>query len=156
QCNGATQLSGSHQVNCTTDANGAVVMTLTVPSSIPATGSLEVNARGGTATNHTWYLYEYLYHFSLSPIAPSASLGANQSVPFNLLVAGPDGTPSQAITVQLLFQSTGSTPGSATANGSPLTSSAHNFVTDSNGQIALVYTAPGSIPTNGVDTIMAQ
>lgn len=153
-CGGATQL-GSTSTVCTTDSTGRVAMTLTTPSSIPPTGSIEVNAQAGSVAGHVWYVYAYIYRFSVSPIASSGSLSVGKSVPVTLQVAGVDGTPTVGVGVFLSLGSTASPHGTVMALGSQLTSSPQRFTTDSNGQIQLTYTAPNSPQSSGIDTIFA-
>ncbi len=154
QCGGATQLSGT-SINCITDSNGLVTMTFTASNPLPSSGSVEVNATGGSVTGHVFYLYEYVYHFSASPIAASGSLAASASVPVTLQVAGPDGTPTVGLKVMLSLTSTASPAGTAFVGATQLASSAQSFTTDSAGQIQITYNAASSLPSSGIDTVVA-
>jgi hypothetical protein len=154
QCGGATHLSGT-SINCTTDSNGQVTMTFTASNPLPTMGSIEVNATGGSVTGHVFYLYEYLYRFSASPIAASGSLAASASVPLTLQVAGPDGTPTVGVSVMLSLTSTASPAGTAFVGATQLTSSAKSFTTDSAGQIQITYNTPSSLSASGVDNVVA-
>ncbi len=154
QCGGKTTL-GSSSVHCTTDANGTVQMTFTTPSILPATGSVEVNASAGSGSAHDWYVYEYILVFNPSPIAPSGTLSAAQTVPITLTVTAPLGTPINGQQVYLSFTSTASSAGNAWVGATQLTSSPQLFASDSSGLISLTYNAPASLSTSGVDTIAA-
>jgi hypothetical protein len=154
QCFGRTQL-GSSSIQCVTDSTGNVAMTFTVPNVLPAQGSVEVNAQAGGASDHDWYVYEYVLVFNPSPIATSGSLTASQSVPITLQVTAPLGTPINGQQVWLSFSTTASPAGSAWVGTTQLTGSAQLFATDVNGQIALRYVAPSSLSSGGADTIRA-
>jgi hypothetical protein len=158
QCGGTTSI-GSSYVGCTTDSNGNVPLVYTAPSTLPDTGVVEVNVLNAqqfaNISGHTWYLYEMLYKFSASPIAHSGTLTGGQQVTDTLTASGGGGNPEQNMAVWLSFTSSASSPGSASVGGTPLNSSRRMLTTDSNGQVSIVYTAPGSPPTTGIDTISA-
>jgi hypothetical protein len=157
-CGDMTQI-GSNYVACTTDSTGKVVFVYTAPSTIPDSGTVEVNVASSSShanvVGHDWYLYQMLYQFSGSPIAHSGTLAAGQPVGDTLTVSGVGGTPEQNDTIYLSFASTASPAGSANVGGTPLTGFPTAFTTDSNGQIQITYTAPTTLPSSGVDTIKA-
>jgi hypothetical protein len=156
---GNTTSIGSNYVACTTDSTGKVVLVYTTPSTIPDSGTVEVNVANSfshaNVVGHDWYLYQMVYQFSGSPIAHSGTLAAGQSVGDTLTVSGSGGTPEQNDTVYLSFASTASPAGSANVGGTLLTSFPTAFNTDSNGHIQITYTAPTTLPSSGVDTIKA-
>jgi hypothetical protein len=158
QCGGTTQI-GSGEVACTTDSTGNVLLVYTAPSSLPDAGTVEVNIQDQPShpslSDHGWYLYQMLYRFSASPIAHSGSLAANQQIAETLQVSGAGGNAEQNARVYLSFASTASSPGSASVGGTLLSASRTAFTTDSTGQIHIIYTAPASPPTTGIDTISA-
>jgi hypothetical protein len=158
ECGNTTSI-GSGYVACTTDSTGKVVLLYNAPSTIPDSGTVEVNVANSSShanvVGHDWYLYQMVYQFSGSPIAHSGTLVAGQSVGDTLTVSGSGGTPEQNDTVYLSFASTASPAGSATAGSTALTSSPTAFTTDSNGHIQITYTAPTTLPSSGVDTIKA-
>ncbi|HEX4864202.1 MAG TPA: hypothetical protein VFV02_09030, partial [Acidimicrobiales bacterium] len=181
QCGGLTQLPPaptSHGTNptwitCTTDGNGQVQMTYTSPNPAPAYANVEINDCISVADETTsecagyppnyytisfrmWYQFLEQYTFSLSPIWHSGSLASNQAVPFTLTASGVDGTPQ--MNTQIYLEETGAQNGVTTVGPSnlPLTNAFQPFMTDSNGQIQLTYTAPLTVPTSGIDTIVAQ
>jgi hypothetical protein len=158
ECGGTTQIS-FNEVACTTDATGKVVLVYTAPSTIPDSGTVEVNAENASShanvSGHDWYLYQMLYQFSASPIAHGGTLAAGQPVVDTLTASGVGGTPEQNDTVYLSFASTASPAGSANVGGTALTSFPTAFKTDTNGQIQITYTAPTTLPSSGVDTIKA-
>jgi hypothetical protein len=158
QCGGTTQI-GSGEVACTTDSTGNVTLVYTAPSTLPDAGTVEVNSQDQSShpslSDHGWYLYQMVYRFSASPIAHSGTLTANQQIAERLQVSGANGTAEQNMRVYLTFTSTASPAGSASVGGTPLTASRTAFMTDSNGQIQILYTAPASLPATGIDTINA-
>jgi hypothetical protein len=159
QCGGATLLT-STPIACTTDSTGKVNFTYTAPSTIPDHGVAEVSAsssatHGGFST-HDWYLYEMLYRFSTSPVAPSGRLTAGQNVVETLSVTGPGGSPQVNAKVFLSLSSTASKSGTATVGTTALTTTPKSFFTNGTGQIQISYTAPSPLPTTGVDTIAAD
>jgi hypothetical protein len=158
QCGGVTTLSTT-PVACTTDSAGKVTMTYTAPTTIPDNGVVQVQAADSSSkpkiTGIDWYLYELIYQFSQSPIAPNASLTAGQTVNETLQASGVAGTPEVGFTVYLSLTSTASHGGSVTVGTTPLTSHPQAFVTDSNAEIQMTYTAPSPPPTSGIDTIFA-
>ncbi|MFZ2034868.1 MAG: Calx-beta domain-containing protein [Candidatus Dormiibacterota bacterium] len=181
QCGGITQLPAAPSgygvnptwITCTTDANGQVDMTYTAPNPAPAYANVEINdcisiadettsecagypPKYYTISFRTWYQFLEQYQFNLSPVAPSGSLIAGQSVPITFTAVGVDGTPQ--MNTQVWLEESGAQSGTTTAGitNTPLTSTFQAFMTDSNGQIPLTYTAPPTLPTTGIDTIVAQ
>jgi hypothetical protein len=158
ECGNTTSI-GFNYVACTTDSTGKVVLLYTTPSTIPDSGTVEVNAANAfshaNVVGHDWYLYQMVYQFSGSPIAHSGTLIAGQPVGDTLTVSGVGGTPEQNDTVYLSLVSTASPAGSANVGGTPLSSFPTAFTTDSNGHIQINYTAPTTLPSSGVDTIKA-
>src|ERR1700683_1329474 len=134
-------------------------MSYTAPPTIPDNGVVQVQAADSSnkpkITGIDWYLYELIYQFSQSPIAPNASLTAGQTVNETLQASGVAGTPEVGFTVYLSLTSTASHGGSVTVGTTPLTSHPQAFVTDSNAEIQMTYTAPSPPPTSGIDTIFA-
>jgi len=159
ECGGATKITGT-PVACTTDSTGKVNFTYTAPSTIPDSGTAEVTASNkasaGAFSTHDWYLYEMLYRFSSSPIARGGSLSASQTVAETLSVTGAGGTPQPGAKVYLSLKSTASPAGSATVGTTHITGSPAAFTADANGHVQMMYTAPGTLPSTGVDTITAN
>ena len=159
QCGGATTVT-STPVACTTDATGKVFFTYKAPSTIPDHGSSEVtaanHATGGGFSTHDFYEYEMLYAFSASPIAHSGRLTPGQQVNDTLAVTGVNGTPQPNEKVFLSITSTASHGGTATVGGTALTGTPKTFTSDSSGNIVIVYKAPATLPSSGVDTIAAD
>ena len=158
QCGNATSI-GSNPVACTTDTTGKVTLLYTAPSTIPDSGTVEVNAQNSSShpsvVGHDWYLYQMDYQFSASPIAHSGTLIGSQQISDTLTVSGVGGTPQQNTTVYLSFASTASPAGSASVGGTTLTGSPTAFKTNGSGQIVIQYTMPISPPSTGIDTIKA-
>jgi hypothetical protein len=159
QCGGATTVT-STPVACTTDSTGKVFFTYKAPSTIPDHGSSEVtaanHATGGGFSTHDFYEYEMLYMFSASPIAHSGALTAGQQVNDTLAVTGANGTPQPGERVFLSLASTASHGGTASVGGTALTATPKSFASDSNGKVLIVYKAPTTLPSSGVDTIAAD
>jgi Calx-beta domain len=159
QCGGATTVT-STPLACTTDSTGRVHFTYTAPSSIPDHGSSEItaanHATGGGFSTHDFYEYEMLYAFSASPIAHSGTLTAGQQVNDTLAVTGVNGTPQPNEKVFLSLTSTASHGGTATVGGTALTGTPKSFTSDSSGNVLIVYKAPTTLPSSGVDTIAAD
>ena len=158
ECGNTTSI-GYGYVACTTDSTGKVVLVYTTPSTIPDSGTVEVNVANSysraNVVGHDWYLYQMVYQFSASPIAHSGTLAGGASVVDTLTASGVGGTPEQNDNVYLSIASTASPAGSANVSGTPLTNSPTAFKTDSNGQIQITYTTPTTLPSSGVDTIKA-
>jgi hypothetical protein len=159
ECGGATRVTAT-PVACTTDSTGKLNFTYTSPSTIPDHGTAEVTASnhssGGGFSSHDWYLYEMLYRFSSSPIAPAGTLAAGQTVTDTLSVTGVGGTAQPSEKVFLSLTSTASSSGTAMVGATALTGSPAAFTADSSGTIQISYTAPATLPTTGVDTISAD
>jgi hypothetical protein len=166
QCGGTSTLPAPNShgagfpVACTADSAGKVTMTYTVPSTIPDQGTLQVNGANASSrasvTGTNWYLYEIIYTFSTSPIGPNGGLAANQQVNETLQASGVGGTPAVNFLVYLSEHSTGSQHGTVMVGSTPLTSSPQAFHTDTNASIQLTYTAPATLASTGIDTILAQ
>ena len=158
QCGGQTVVTTT-PIACTADATGKVYVTYTAPATIPDNGVQEVEA-GSTPTKPkingiNWYLYEAIYQFSLSPIAPNGSLTSGQTVNETLEDLGVAGTPEVGFKVYLSLTTTASHGGSASVGTTQLTSHPQAFLTDSNAQIQITYKAPSAISGSGIDTIFA-
>jgi hypothetical protein len=160
QCAGQTRLTYQYAIPCVADATGKVYVTYTAPTPVPDQGTVQIN--GTNASSHAsvtgvnWYLYEYVFQFSTSPIGPSGGLAPGQQVPETLQVSGVGGTPTVDFPVWLSFHSTASQPGSVVVGTTPVTSTPEPFYTDSSASIQMVYTAPSSPPTSGIDTLYAE
>jgi hypothetical protein len=158
QCGGNTTV-GSVPIACIADTSGKVSVTYTAPATIPDSGIEEFEA--GDSSSHpqintfNWYMYEMIYAFSTSPIAPNGQLTSGQTVNETLQASGVGGTPEVGFIVYLSLTSTASQGGSVTVGTTPLTSSPQAFTTDSNAEIQMTYTAPVVPPTTGIDTILA-
>jgi hypothetical protein len=159
QCGGQTSI-GTTPVACTTDSKGKVTITYTVPATVPDSGTLEL-AAANSVTQPTiyviqWYLYEMVYQFSASPIAPNGTLTPDQPVNESLQALGVGGTPEVDSTVYLSLRSTASQAGAVVVGTTPLTTTPQPFTTDTSGFIQMTYTAPATLPASGIDTIDAQ
>jgi hypothetical protein len=159
ECGGQATI-GSTPVECTADSTGKVQLTYTVPATIPDSGTLEL-ADANSPTKPTiyvinWYLYEMVYQFTSSPIAPSGSLAAGQVVNETLQAVGVGGTPEIDSPVYLSMRTTSSQPGSVLVGATALTSTPQAFPTDGTGSIQMTYTAPATLAATGIDTIVAQ
>jgi len=105
----------------------------------------------------------YVYSIA-STIAPSGTLAMGQPVTLTLTAENLSSAAVGDAAVLLSLGSTSSSGGSATAMGAspgPTTATAINssparWVTESNGQVSITYTAASSPVTYGVDTITAQ
>jgi hypothetical protein len=156
-CNMNVLPQSGQYATCQTGANGQVTMTYTMPSPLPAQGSQEFVANLGPGTNDaiTHYVSAAVYFFDHSPLAASGSLTPGQVVSSNLdiengsLAAMPGGT---------AFLSFKGAPGGGTASaeGTQLTSTPKEFVADGSGHIPLTYTAPAALPNSGLDQIVVQ
>ena len=166
-------------VACTTDANGQLALDYAVAgpasgSSLASTGEdvITVQNRAGAPTETATDTYQYgavSYHLSSTPMAPTGSLGSNQSETLSLTVTGPDGRPVADSPVYLLLAAaknqsaagaavaTGATPSDQNPTGAPtLGTSPEPFDADSNGVILVTYSTPPDPPSSGMDVLVAQ
>jgi hypothetical protein len=158
QCGGQTTLS-SNPILCTADTTGHVTLTYHTPAQLPAQDHADWTA--GNSSSHpsisatTHYVYTTVFRFGPSPIAASGSLAANATVPVTL--TGEDGldTGTPNLPVFLSF-SKAAGGGSAAVGATQLTSTPTLFTADTTGTVHLTYTAPATLPTSGVDSIMVQ
>ena len=159
ECGGATTVT-STPLACTTDSTGKLNFDYVAPPTIPDHGSAEVtaanHATGGGFSSHDFYEYEMLYHFSASPIAKSGTLTPGQQVSDTLAVTGADGTAQPGEKVFLSLTSTASNGGTANVGSVAVTGTPKSFTADSSGNIVITYTAPGTLPSSGVDTVKAD
>jgi len=169
----------SAPVSCTTDANGQLSLDYTVAnpgpgSSLPSTGEdvITVQNRAAVPTETATDTYEYgapSYQLSSNPMAPTGSLGANQSETLSITVTGPDGKAVADCPVYLLLAAakdtsaagsavaTGAVPSDQNPTGSPtLGTSPVPFDTDSNGVVLVTYSTPPDPPASGMDVLVAQ
>jgi hypothetical protein len=164
QCNGKTQIptqGGFNQfIQCTTDGSGNLVMTYQTPTQTQAFGEADWQAQD--ASSHpstaaiTHYVYCAAFRFSPSPIAAPGSLTTpGTSVPLTLTV---DNAVDQGVAnsnVLLSFKAT-SGGGTAFVGTTQLTSTPAMFTSSGTGSIQLTYTAPGTLPSRGQDSIVVQ
>jgi Calx-beta domain len=159
QCGGASQLTVGQFTACTTDSNGEVVMTYRAPADPPAVGEGDWYAQDSPSNYHyratTHYVYSTNLRFSPSPIAPGGSLGAGTTTPVTLSIenALDQGMPNDIVYLSFKQASGG---GSAYVGSTQLTSSPVLFTANGSGDVALQYDAPATLPTSGVDQIIAQ
>src|SRR5439155_14958815 len=90
------------------------------------------------------------YVFTPSPIAPSGSLAANQTVAITLGARGADATHLQDVWLSFTAASGG---GSASVGATALTSTPTKFTTNASGQVPISYTTGAAPPTSGSDVI---
>ncbi len=170
---------GSAPTDCTTDANGHLALDYSVPSpgpgsTLPTTGqdAITVQNQAGTPTESATDVYEYgaaSYHLSSTPMAPTGSLGSNQSETLSVTVVGPDGVAVPDCPVYLVLAAakdqapagsavaTGATPSPQNPTGAPgLGPSPEPFDTDTNGVILVTYSTPAGTPSSGMDVLVAQ
>ena len=169
----------SAPVSCTTDANGQLSLDYTVAnpgpgSSLPSTGedAMTVQNRAAAPTETATDTYQYgvpSYQLSSNPMAPTGSLGANQSETLSITVTGPDGKAVADCPVYLLLAAakdtsaaggavaTGAVPSDQNPTGAPtLGTSPVPFDTDSNGVVLVTYSTPPDPPASGMDVLVAQ
>lgn len=158
QCGGISQLS-STPILCAADSKGVVMLTYHVPAQPPAQGRADWIA-GNAPTSPsikavTHYVYSTEYRFSPSPIAPSGSLAAGATIPITLSATdGADiGIPNDTTFLSFNAAAGG---GSASVGATPLTSTPTLFQADVNGNIQLSYTAPATLPSTGIDSVVVQ
>jgi hypothetical protein len=156
QCFGQTQLQRNHNITCTTDSHGLLVLTYQTPSSLLQFGEADWQAQAtGSARAITHYVYCDVFRFSPSPIATPGMLPGNTSVPITLTSdAGLDQGVSGS-NVYLTFNAT-SGGGTALVGTTQLTSSRQLFTTDATGSLAITYITPGTPPTTGQDSITVR
>ena len=164
---GSTTTLGATPVSCTSDSTGAVTVTYAAPSTPPTTGVDAITAQdaaaSATATGTTGYSYGAQqaadYTFEPSPIAPSGSLAAGAAKSVTLTAVDTDGAIVPFTTVYL-WEKQASDAGTASAVGCGALptnqAGAIACATDQNGEVALTYTAPTTLPTTGEDAIEAQ
>ena len=137
--------------------NSDTQITAQSPAEVAGTVDVKVSYFGGTSATSSADQFTFipLYVFSPQPIAPNATLAANQSVPVMLTAKSFDGTPDGGATIYLSFTASG---GGATAvvGATLLNTIPTAFTADSNGNITITYTTPLVLPTVGTDTIVAQ
>jgi hypothetical protein len=159
QCGGSS-IVGTTPIACTADSSGKVSITYTSPTTIPDQGTVQMTGANASfrpsVVGTNWYLYEVIYQFSTSPIAPNGSLSAGQTVSETLQASGVGGTPAVGFTVYLSFKSTAVLPGTVMVGTTLLTASPQAFYTDSSASIQLTYKAPATLPSTGIETIDAQ
>jgi hypothetical protein len=158
QCGGVSTLPGSGSVRCTADALGNVALTYNVPAQPPVQGQAGWTAQssssgGSRAVDH--YVYSTEYRFNPSPIAPSGSLAAGASVPVTLTTDDAIDQPVANSFVYLSFKAAAG-GGSASVGSTPLTSTPTLFNADGTGSVNLTYTAPLTLPSSGLDSIIVQ
>jgi hypothetical protein len=157
QCNVSQLSTRGDWATCRTDSTGRVTMTYVMPSPLPAQGSVEWQANGGSGTHTivTHYVSSAVYTFDHSPMATSGSLTPGQSVSSNLDIRNASLQPMPGGTAFLSFRAA---PGGGTAwvGSTQLTATPAEFVADALGRIPLTYTAPSTLPGSGVDQIVAQ
>jgi len=159
QCSGVTQLSRTPLL-CAANSAGQISLTYKAPAQPPAQDVVLFTA-GNTASNPSisavdHYLYATEYRFAPSPIASPGSLVANASVAVTLSA---DNAADQGIPNDTVYLSFAHAPGGGSARitgGTTLTSTPTLYVTDASGQIALTYTAPATLPSSGIDSIVVQ
>lgn len=159
QCSGISQLSRT-PILCTANSAGQVSLTYKAPAQPPAQDVVLFTA-GNTASNPSisavdHYLYATNYRFTSSPIATPGSLAANASVAVTLSAenAADQGIPND--TVYLSFTGVHGGGSARITGGAALTATPTLSLTNASGQLSLTYTAPASLLTSGIDSIVAQ
>jgi hypothetical protein len=160
QCGGVSQLpTDGSAILCNADSQARIVLTYTVPAQPPAQGLAYWMAAGNPAGTGQRaierYVYTTIYRFTSSPIAPSASLAAGASAPVTLTAKDGLNNAIPNSTVYLSLKA-GAGGGSAAVGSTPLTKLPALFTADSNGVVVINYTAPSSLPSSGVDSIVVQ
>jgi Calx-beta domain len=158
QCGGATTLS-SRAIACTTDASGQILMTYHAAAAAEGQGLVDILAtsapNGFRLSTDTHYVYCTVYRFSPAPVAASGSLaaGAGIAVSVSAETAGDAAMANSALYLSFVAASGG---GHAAVGATPLTSSPTLFTVGGNGQLSITYTAPATLPSSGVDSIVVQ
>jgi hypothetical protein len=95
------------------------------------------------------------YVMSPSPMAASGSLAAGAGVTVNVTAENSGGTPIGGASIYLAF-SPASGGGSASMGATALNSTPQAFTANGSGVVSVSYTAPGTLPNGGTDTLTAQ
>ena len=160
-CVGATCLTAGPALFMPTA--GQITIQYKTPSSVPTTGTAVITVQDA-ATSPTNVLTD-TYTFTravarvamaFSPaIAPTGDLVAGMSMIVMLTATDVANSPIAGASISLSFQQA-SGGGSASVAKVALTVSPQRFTTDANGQIAIVYSTPATLPpAGGTDTIAA-
>jgi hypothetical protein len=158
QCGGTGQLPANGTLlQCVTDSNGAIVLTYHAPPTPPAQGRADwvgqlTNSPTTKVKAQTHYVYTTVFRFGPSPIAAPGSLGTGATVPITLSAEDGLDHAISGSTVYLSF----SGAGSASIEGTNLTSTPALFTTAADGTLQIFYTAPETLPTSGQDVITVQ
>jgi hypothetical protein len=169
-----TVLTTTYQNLSTSDNLGGVnyvpgEIDLTFTSSTPrmASGTFTVNADllptgcsnlpcARSSDSYTYNTAVGKLAFSPTPIAPTGSLGANQSAGVSVMTQDSGGNAVGAASVWLSFNQ-GVSGSGANAGGTALTASPSGFTSDNSGNVAIHYSTPvAAVPGSGTDTITAQ
>jgi hypothetical protein len=160
-CVGASCLTGTPTLVPPTA--GQITIQYTTPSSLPTSGAAAITVQDApsspTNTLTDTYTFTRVVNklaLSTSPtIAPTGDLVAGMSVRVMLTATDVANSPIAGASISFTFQQA-SGGGSASVAKVALTASAQRFTTDANGQIAIVYGTPATLPTaGGTDTIAA-
>ena len=149
----------SQPLACTTDANGQLLATYTAPLMPPGQGLVDIRAAsapgGASIVSDIHYVYCTVYRFAPSPIAPSGTLAAAAEVATTVSAdtASDVAVPNAAVDVSFTPTSGG---GHAAAGTTALNSTPTLLHVDSSGHLQVTYTAPTSLPSAGVDSIVIQ
>jgi len=164
-------------VECFTDPSGQLGLAYTAAgtsgSAPPASGVDVITAanRSSSPSETATDRYDYSapsYSWS-NPIAPTGSLGANQSQSVAFTMTDSSGAPVANAPVYLWLgappgqtvtgsaSATGAVPSNANPTGSPLLGTAPApFQTDAFGRVVITYSTPAAPPAQGVDGLVAQ
>jgi hypothetical protein len=146
-----------------TDNSGHLTIHYETPAILPAGGTDTLTAQDAASSpsivvNDTYTFNTSVagWEFSPTPIAPNASLAGNATVNVTLTSKNSAGGPVSYASVLLRFAATNG-GGHAMVGSTALTASNQSFQTDGNGQLAITYHTPGSLPpAGGRDTIYAS
>ena len=92
--------------------------------------------------------------FSSQTIAPQGSLNPGDTAVTDVTAESAQGAPIPGATIYLSLAN--GAVGSAVAEGVALAGTPQAFTADSQGQVAVTYTAPLDLPESGLDTVVAQ
>jgi len=157
---GTTALT-STPASFTASGSGVVSVAYTTPATLPTTGTDVLVAQNAASSPsvHGADAYSFgsptAYALVPTPIAPTGTLVGGAKVTVTLTVSDGHGNTVAGAKVDLFFaQASGG--GSATAGGHAISASGSVAVTDSQGRIVIVYTAPATPPSSGSDTVTAK
>lgn len=171
---GSLPTAPADAIACPTDAAGTINLTYTAPAApMPTTGEDAIEAQNekgatpavGPISDDYTFTPVNAYAFSQSPIAPTSSLGGNQTVNVTLTALNGASTPAAVPSAVVYLALTGldknaNAAGSASAQcgttATALSTTPVACTADSSGRIAIAYKTPSVLPSGGTDAIRAM